>query len=128
MLWYVEFYHLKPLHKLVLTVAVTPILGAIIADQYLGRYNTILIFCGVYIIGLIILTTTSIPGALANGAGMGGYITAIIVIGLGTGGIKSNVAPLIADQYKRRQMAIGTDPKTGERVIVDPAITIKEYT
>ncbi|KAJ4339308.1 peptide transporter ptr2 [Ascochyta clinopodiicola] len=104
---------------------VTPILGAIIADQYLGRYNTILIFCGVYIVGLIILTTTSIPGALANGAGMGGFIASIIVIGLGTGGIKSNVAPLIADQYKRRQMAIGTDPKTGERVIIDPAITIQ---
>jgi POT family proton-dependent oligopeptide transporter len=103
---------------------VTPILGAIIADQYLGRYNTILIFCGVYIVGLVILTATSIPGALAHGSGMGGYIAAIIVIGLGTGGIKSNVAPLIADQYKRRQMTVSTDSK-GERVIIDPAITIQ---
>jgi POT family proton-dependent oligopeptide transporter len=114
----------QSLHKLILTAPVTPILGAIIADQYLGRYNTILIFCGVYIIGLVILTTTSIPGALAHGSGMGGYITAIIVIGLGTGGIKSNVAPLIADQYQRRQMTVSTDSK-GERVIIDPAITIQ---
>ncbi|KAF2650184.1 peptide transporter PTR2-A [Lophiostoma macrostomum CBS 122681] len=104
---------------------VTPILGAIIADQYLGKYNTILIFCFVYIAGLLVLTTTSIPGALQHGAGLGGFITAVIVIGLGTGGIKSNVAPLIADQYKRRQMAIGHDKKTGERVIIDPAITIQ---
>ncbi|KAF2132509.1 PTR2-domain-containing protein [Dothidotthia symphoricarpi CBS 119687] len=104
---------------------VTPILGAIIADQYLGKYNTIVIFCGVYILGLLILTCTSIPGALEHGAGLGGFVAALIVIGLGTGGIKSNVAPLIADQYKRRQMVIGTDKKTGERVIIDPAITIQ---
>ncbi|KAF2874955.1 di/tri peptide transporter 2 [Massariosphaeria phaeospora] len=104
---------------------VTPILGAIIADQYLGKYNTILIFCVVYIVGLLILTTTSIPAALAHGSGIGGFVAAIIVIGLGTGGIKSNVAPLIADQYRRRQMAISTDPKTGERIIIDPAITIQ---
>jgi len=104
---------------------VTPILGAIIADQYLGKYNTIVIFCCVYILGLIVLTCTSIPTALDHGAGLAGYIVAIIIIGLGTGGIKSNVAPLIADQYKRRQMVIGTDDKTGEKVIIDPAITIQ---
>ena len=104
---------------------VTPILGAVIADQYLGKYNTIVIFCFVYIVGLLILTLTSLPVALDHGAGLGGFIAAIIVIGLGTGGIKSNVAPLIADQYKRRQMVIGHDDKTGERVIIDPAITIQ---
>ncbi|KAF2801839.1 PTR2-domain-containing protein [Mytilinidion resinicola] len=104
---------------------VTPIIGAIIADQYLGKYKTILYFCFVYIIGLLILTLTSLPIALQHGAGLGGFIAAIIIIGLGTGGIKSNVAPLIADQYKRRQMVIGTDPKNGERVIIDPAITIQ---
>jgi len=104
---------------------VTPILGAIIADQYLGKYNTIVIFCMVYIVGLLILTLTSLPVALDHGAGLGGFVAAIIIIGLGTGGIKSNVAPLIADQYKRRQMVIGKDEKTGERVIIDPAITIQ---
>lgn len=50
-------------------------------------------------------------------------VTAIIVIGFGTGGIKSNIAPLIADQYQRKLMAIKIMPKTGERVIIDPAIT-----
>lgn len=60
--------------------------------------------------------------ALAAGAGKPGYIVAIIIIGLGTGGIKSNIAPLIADQYQRRRMAIKTEP-SGERVIIDPAIT-----
>ncbi|KAF1969841.1 di/tri peptide transporter 2 [Bimuria novae-zelandiae CBS 107.79] len=103
---------------------VTPIFGAIIADQYLGKYNTILIFCFVYIAGLLILTCTSIPSSLSAGAGLGGFIASIIIIGIGTGGIKSNVAPLIADQYKRRQMKVTTDKKTGERVLIDPGITI----
>ncbi|KAF5545429.1 proton-dependent oligopeptide transporter POT family [Fusarium phyllophilum] len=101
---------------------VTPILGAIIADQYLGKYRTILVFCGFYWVGLIILWTTSLPVAMEHGAGKAGYIVAIIVIGLGTGGIKSNIAPLIADQYQRRRMAIRTE-KNGERVVIDPAIT-----
>jgi POT family proton-dependent oligopeptide transporter len=104
---------------------VTPIFGAIVADQYLGKYNTILIFSFIYIAGLLILVTTSIPSALQQGAGLGGFIAAIIVIGIGTGGIKSNVAPLIADQYRRRQMVVSTDEKTGEKIIIDPAITIQ---
>ena len=101
----------------------TPILGAIISDQYLGKYNTILVFAAIYWVGLIILWTTSLPAAVEAGAALGGYVTAIIVIGFGTGGIKSNIAPLIADQYNRKVMAISTDKKTGERVIIDPAIT-----
>lgn len=88
----------------------------------MGKYKTILVFCAFYWVGLVILWTTSLPVAMANGAGKPGYIVAIIVIGLGTGGIKSNIAPLIADQYQRRVMAVKTE-KTGERVIIDPAVT-----
>lgn len=72
----------------------------------MGKYKAILYFCYIYLIGLVILFTTSLPVSLEHGAGLGGFITAIIVIGVGTGGIKSNVAPLIADQYKRRRMAV----------------------
>ncbi|KAI5287472.1 hypothetical protein KEM54_005979 [Ascosphaera aggregata] len=103
---------------------VTPISGAIIADQYLGKYNTIMIHCIIYMVGLLILVCTSIPKSLEHGAGLGGFIVAIIIIGIGTGGIKSNVSPLIADQYGRRRMAIGRD-KQGNRVIIDPAIAIQ---
>lgn len=83
-----------------------------------------MLFCGVYLVGLLILVCTSIPTALEHGAGLGGFIVAILVIGLGTGGIKSNVAPLIADQYRRKKMAVSTTKK-GERVIIDPALTIQ---
>lgn len=83
---------------LTLDVPLSAILGAIISDQYLGKYKTILIFAAVYWVGLIILWTTSLPVAIDNGAALGGYVTAIIVIAFGTGGIKSNIAPLIADR------------------------------
>lgn len=102
----------------------TPIFGAIIADQYLGKYKTIVLFCFVYIVGLLVLLLTSLPVSLEHGAGLGGFIVAVLVIGLGTGGIKSNVAPLIADQYRRKLMEIKVTPK-GERVIIDPAVTIQ---
>jgi POT family proton-dependent oligopeptide transporter len=76
-------------------------------------------------VGLLILLLTSLPVSLEHGAGLGGFIAAILVIGVGTGGIKSNVSPLIADQYQRKKMAIKTIAKTGERVIIDPAVTIQ---
>ncbi|RKP04608.1 proton-dependent oligopeptide transporter family, partial [Thamnocephalis sphaerospora] len=53
---------------------------------------------------------------------LAGFVVAIVTIALGTGGIKSNVAPLIADQYSRKSMVVKTKPKTGERVIIDPAL------
>ncbi|TKA52391.1 hypothetical protein B0A49_10108 [Cryomyces minteri] len=103
---------------------VTPILGAIIADQYLGKYLTILYFSIVYMVGVLILFLTSLPVAIEHGAALGGLVTAMIVIGLGTGGIKSNVSPLIAEQYRGTKPIVKT-LRNGERVIVDPAVTIQ---
>jgi proton-dependent oligopeptide transporter, POT family len=95
-----------------------------VADQYLGRYNTIMIFAGIYALGLLVLTATAIPAAVDGGHALGGLIAAILIIGLGTGGIKANVAPLIAEQYRSRGPFIKV-LKTGERVIVDPNVTIQ---
>ncbi|ORE12082.1 PTR2-domain-containing protein [Rhizopus microsporus var. microsporus] len=87
---------------------ITPVIGAIIADQYLGKYKTILIFAIIYFIGLILLTLTSIPSAIATGATFPGFIVSLIIIGLATGGIKSNVSPLVAEQYKNTKPYIKT--------------------
>ena len=103
---------------------VTPIIGAIVADQFLGRYRAILVFSIVYICGLIILLVTSFPFAIENGAALGGLAAAMTVIGLGTGGIKSNVSPLIAEQMTETRMKIKVT-KSGERVIQDPNITFQ---
>lgn len=102
---------------------VTPLLGGIVADQYLGKYKTLLASSGIYMAGLLVLVCTAIPSSLSHGAGLGGFITSILLTGIGTGGIKANVAPLIAEQYTRRHMEIAVTKK-GDRVIIDPYITI----
>ncbi|KAF7722241.1 peptide transporter ptr2 [Apophysomyces ossiformis] len=104
---------------------VTPILGAIIADQYLGKYKTILVFACIYMVGLLILTLTAIPAAIASNATFPGLIVAIIVIGLGTGGIKANVSPLVAEQYRTKKPFVRT-LKDGTRVIVTPQATYQK--
>lgn len=104
---------------------ITPILGAVIADQFWGKYRTILVFSIIYLLGLIILTLTSIPPAIASGASFPGYIVAIIIVGLGTGGIKSNVSPLVAEQYRSKSAYVKT-LKNGKRVIVTPQATYQK--
>ncbi|KAI8342379.1 POT family-domain-containing protein [Chlamydoabsidia padenii] len=99
-------------------------LGAIIADQYLGRYNVILIFSFVYLVGWIILTCTSIPSSIEAGAGFPGYVVSLVVIGFGTGGIKGIVSPLCADQYKYDHDYVKELP-TGEKVLVDYSLSIQ---
>ena len=65
----------------------TPIAGAIVADQYWGRYKTIIWGCVLYIIGELVLVLTSIPlDSISTKAHIGGFIASIIIIGTGTGG------------------------------------------
>ncbi|PWW72590.1 PTR2-domain-containing protein [Tuber magnatum] len=103
---------------------ITPLLGAIVADAWLGRYNAIVLFALIYICGLLVLFVTSLPASLDSGAGLGGLIGCMIIMGLGTGGIKSNVSPLIAEQYTRTKPVLKLLP-SGERVIIDPNVTIQ---
>lgn len=102
----------------------TPVIGAVIADQYLGKYWTIVYFAAIYAAGILVLFATSLPVAIEHGAALLGLVAAMIVIGLGTGGIKSNVSPLIAEQYTGTRAFVRT-LVGGERVIVDPGITIQ---
>jgi POT family proton-dependent oligopeptide transporter len=102
-----------------------PLLGAYLADQYWGRYKTISYALVVDIIGHIILIISAIPPVITNSGGaLGSMIVAIIVIGFGTGGFKPNVNPLIVEQLGEQYMHVKT-LKSGERVIVDPAVTIE---
>jgi dipeptide/tripeptide permease len=74
--------------------------------------------------GIVVLFLTSLPIAIERGYALGGLFIAMAVIGLGTGGIKANVSPLIAEQYQATKPFVRT-LRGGERVIVDPAITIQ---
>jgi proton-dependent oligopeptide transporter, POT family len=101
----------------------TPLLGAYVADTYLGRYNTILLALAIAIVGHIILTVSAIPTVLSNSSGaLACFLIGLIIMGVGTGGFKPNISPLIAEQLPLTRMKVITDKK-GERVIVDPAVT-----
>lgn len=99
-------------------------MGAYMADQYWGRYMTIQISIGVALIGHLVLIMSAIPPVIVhpNGA-IAAFVVGLIIMGIGTGGFKSNISPLIAEQYPETKMYVKTTA-AGERVIVDPAVTI----
>ncbi|KAE8381992.1 POT peptide transporter [Aspergillus bertholletiae] len=102
----------------------SPVLMAIIADSVLGRFKTIVLGTGLSVCGVLVLFATSLPVSLEHGAGLPGLLVALTLIGLGTGAIKSNVAPLIAEQYQSIEARVKTLPD-GEQVLVDPNVTIQ---
>ncbi|KAL3425241.1 peptide transporter ptr2-like protein 1 [Phlyctema vagabunda] len=100
------------------------IIGAIVADQFIGKFKAICLACGIYITGLTILVATATPASIKSGAAFGGLVTSMVIIGLGTGGIKANVTPMCAEQYRNVGAFIKT-LKSGERVLVDPDLTVE---
>ncbi|KAI1316236.1 peptide transporter ptr2 [Mortierella claussenii] len=77
---------------------ITSIFGAVVADKWLGKFKTVLIFAIVYTLGLILLTVSSID-SLKDTLGLPGFIVALYcLISWGTGGIKSNVSTFAAEQ------------------------------
>jgi POT family proton-dependent oligopeptide transporter len=104
-------------------VYVCPLLGAWIADTYLGRYKTILYSVLIAEIGHLILVASAAPSVLKNSdTSLGVFVLGLIIMGLGTGTFKPNISPLIAEQVPQEKMRVET--RGTERVIVDPAVTV----
>ncbi|XP_044346080.1 protein NRT1/ PTR FAMILY 8.2-like [Triticum aestivum] len=92
------------------TCYATTLIGAFLADAYLGRFRTIASFVTIYIIGLGLLTMAAsvkglVPTCAAKGVRdpMAGQTAAVFVglylVALGTGGIKPCVSSFGADQF-----------------------------
>jgi POT family proton-dependent oligopeptide transporter len=100
-----------------------PLLGAWIADTYLGRFKTIVYSVIVAEIGHVILVASSAPSVIKQPhAALGAFVIGLMVMGLGTGTFKPNISPLIAEQVPQERLRVETTAK-GERIIVDPAVT-----
>ncbi|MED6122864.1 hypothetical protein PIB30_043875 [Stylosanthes scabra] len=76
------------------TCYLTPLIGSFFADAYWGRYRTIVVFYGIYLIGICILTLSAILSAQSAVFFLGIYLIAV-----GTGGIKPCIWPFGADQF-----------------------------
>uniref|UniRef100_A0ACD5X4T8 Uncharacterized protein n=1 Tax=Avena sativa TaxID=4498 RepID=A0ACD5X4T8_AVESA len=93
------------------TCYLTPLIGALLADSYWGKYWTIAVFSSIYFIGMAVLTLSASlpalqpptcsgsvcpePSLLQNGA----FFLGLYMIALGAGGIKPCVSPFGADQF-----------------------------
>ncbi|XP_064264461.1 solute carrier family 15 member 1 isoform X2 [Passer domesticus] len=99
-------------HTFVALCYLTPILGAIIADSWLGKFRTILYLSIVYAIGQAVLSVGSIndltdhnqdgfPDAIAVNIALS--VVGLILIALGTGGIKPCVSAFGGDQFEDDQ-------------------------
>lgn len=103
---------------------IIPLVGAWIADTYLGRYNTVMIAVFIAIVGHVILTASGAPGVLEDkGHALACFIIGLVIMGLGTGMFKPNISPMVAEQMPMDRMYVRTNPKTSRREIVDPAVT-----
>ncbi|NXO38143.1 S15A1 protein, partial [Locustella ochotensis] len=99
-------------HTFVALCYLTPILGAIIADSWLGKFKTILYLSIVYAIGQAVLSVGSIndltdhnrdgsPDIVAVNIALS--MVGLILIALGTGGIKPCVSAFGGDQFEDDQ-------------------------
>ena len=69
----------------------TPLLGGVIADRWLGRYRTILYFSVPYIVGHLVL------GGIQTRTGL---FIALALLALGSGSIKPNTSTLMGQIYE----------------------------
>ncbi|XP_024980977.1 protein NRT1/ PTR FAMILY 5.2-like [Cynara cardunculus var. scolymus] len=98
------------------TVWMTPLLGAYIADTYLGRYWTFMIASVIYLLGMCLLTLVVSLSSLkppscgkhvsyldcdkrASSFQVGIFYCALYIIAIGTGGTKPNISTMGADQF-----------------------------
>ena len=77
-------------HLFTTAVYLTPLLGALLADAFLGKYKTILLLSIVYCAGHLTLALDETRFGLAMGLGL---------IALGSGGIKPCVSAHVGDQF-----------------------------
>ncbi|CAG04978.1 unnamed protein product, partial [Tetraodon nigroviridis] len=99
-------------HTFVALCYLTPILGAIVADSWLGKYKTIVYLSIVYAVGQVVLAVSAIHDITdTNRDGTPDNMTfhvalsmvGLVLIALGTGGIKPCVAAFGGDQFEDHQ-------------------------
>ncbi|KAG0728410.1 Solute carrier family 15 member 1 [Chionoecetes opilio] len=79
----------------------TPILGAIIADSWLGRFKTIFYISIIYVFGNAVLSISAVTPIFGGALTVQKVITflGLLLIAMGTGGIKPCVSAFGGDQF-----------------------------
>lgn len=90
------------------TIYILPLLGAWLADRFLGRYKTILFISLFYCLGNAVLATSDLATCVESKQII--LFTGLFIIAIGTGGIKPCVSAFVGDQ------AGGFDSQTMTRI------------
>ena len=88
-------------HLFVASAYFFPVLGAIVADAFLGKYRTIMLLSIVYCIGHGALALIDMPSSFLQATldPKGWLIAGLFLIALGSGGIKPCVSAHVGDQF-----------------------------
>ncbi|KAJ1298876.1 hypothetical protein BS78_01G487400 [Paspalum vaginatum] len=93
------------------TVFLTPLIGAYVADAYLGRYWTFVVGSAIYFLGMVLLVlSVSLPAlkpppcdggvcTKASALQLGVYFGGLYIVAFGNGGTKANISTIGADQF-----------------------------
>ncbi|XP_036338588.1 peptide transporter family 1-like [Rhagoletis pomonella] len=90
-------------HSFTMSVYLFPIVGAIIADCWWGKFRTILYFSMVYVLGALILSLAAIPPLQLPVKVI--TLLGLVLIALGKGGIKPCVSAFGGDQFRMPEQA-----------------------
>uniref|UniRef100_A0A674E870 Solute carrier family 15 member 2 n=1 Tax=Salmo trutta TaxID=8032 RepID=A0A674E870_SALTR len=77
----------------------TPVLGALIADSWLGKFKTIVYLSVVYVLGHVVKSVGAIPSVGDSTIHIALSMVGLILIAFGTGGIKPCVSAFGGDQF-----------------------------
>ncbi|KAJ8407141.1 hypothetical protein AAFF_G00288170 [Aldrovandia affinis] len=82
----------------------TPVLGALIADSWLGKFKTIIYLSIVYVIGHVVKSVGAIPTVGDSTTHVALSVLGLVLIAFGTGGIKPCVAAFGGDQFQEEHV------------------------
>ncbi|OMJ16281.1 Solute carrier family 15 member 1, partial [Smittium culicis] len=98
----------------------TTLIGALVSDQYLGKFKTIALFACWYVIGAALLAVSALESLNFSSRLPLFIVSTYLFIGFGTGGIKSNVSAFVAEQVKT-----GYKPTSIPGIYIDSRATIE---
>ena len=89
------------MHLFVASAYFFPVIGAVLADAFLGKYVTIMSLSVVYCLGHLSLALIDMPTAMltATMKPQGWLIAGLVLIAMGSGGIKPCVSANVGDQF-----------------------------
>ncbi len=96
------------MHLFVASAYFFPLIGAIIADAFLGKYVTIMSLSIVYCVGHLFLAFIDLPSAALSATmdPKGWLVAGLVLIAMGSGGIKPCVSANVGDQFCHRNKGL----------------------